>query len=402
MESLRELYRTGVGPSSSHTMGPKRAAEQFASQHPQAEAVRVTLFGSLAATGKGHLTDVAVTEGLAPARVEILWRAEELLPGHPNGMRFEALGAKGEPEGQWLVYSIGGGALSETGMPSESGHTYELTTMEAILSHCLKEGLSFWQYVEACEGKEIWGFLRETFHTMMDAVARGLQTEGILPGVLGLPRKAWTFHQKAAMGGEHFRRTGMISSFALAVSEENAAGGTIVTAPTCGSCGVLPAVLRYLKGVVKADEVIFLRALATAGLIGNLIKYNASISGAEVGCQGEVGTACAMAAGAAAQILGGTVHQVEYAAEMGLEHHLGLTCDPVAGLVQVPCIERNAFAATRAMNCSDYALFSDGSHLISFDEVVRVMRETGHDLPSPYRETAEGGLARAYSNRVGQ
>ncbi|VVS91394.1 L-serine ammonia-lyase, iron-sulfur-dependent, subunit alpha [Desulfoluna spongiiphila] len=402
MESLRELYRTGVGPSSSHTMGPRLAAEVFAGDHPEAASFRVTLFASLAATGKGHLTDVAVTEGLAPGSVEIIWRPEELLPGHPNGMLFEALDKAGNTEAEWLVYSTGGGAISETGMPPASSHTYDLTTMEAILAHCRKEGIPFWQYVEACEGEDIWDFLREKLQDMMGALDHGLATEGVLPGVLGLTRKAWTFHQKAVMSGDHFRRTGKISAYALAVSEENAAGGTIVTAPTCGACGVLPAVVRYLMEVVKADEIIFLRALATAGLIGNLIKFNASISGAEVGCQGEVGTACAMAAGAAAQILGGTVLQVEYAAEMGLEHHLGLTCDPVAGLVQIPCIERNAFAATRAMNCADYALFSDGSHFISFDEVVRVMRETGHDLPSPYRETAEGGLARAYSNRMGE
>ncbi|MCG8472215.1 MAG: L-serine ammonia-lyase, iron-sulfur-dependent, subunit alpha [Desulfobacterales bacterium] len=402
MESLRELYRTGVGPSSSHTMGPKRAAEAFAAKYPEAASYRVTLFASLAATGKGHLTDVAVEGGLAPLPVTLIWKPEELLPGHPNGMLFEALDANGVTLGEWLVYSTGGGAISETGLPPASSHTYSLTTMEAILTHCLKEGIPLWKYVERCEGEGIWAFLREKFHDMLAAVDRGLATEGVLPGILGLTRKAWTIHQKAVMSGDHFRRTGKISAYALAVSEENAAGGRIVTAPTCGACGVLPAVLRYLMDVVDAEEIIFLRAIATAGLIGNLIKYNASISGAEVGCQGEVGTACAMAAGAAAQVLGGTVRQVEYAAEMGLEHHLGLTCDPVAGLVQIPCIERNAFAATRAMNCADYALFSDGTHFISFDEVVKVMRETGLDLPSPYRETSSGGLARAYDNRAGK
>lgn len=402
MESLRELYRTGVGPSSSHTMGPRRAAEIFAEKYPEAASFRVILFASLAATGKGHLTDVAIIDALAPLPVEIVWRPEELLPGHPNGMIFEAFGPGGNPLGEWLVYSTGGGAISESGLRPADSPTYSLSTMAEILDHCLKQGIPLWQYVESCEGEGIWDFLREKLQAMMAAVERGLSTEGVLPGVLGLTRKAWTFHQKAIMSGDHFRRTGTISAYALAVSEENAAGGVIVTAPTCGACGVLPAVLRYLMEVVKADEIIFLRALATAGLIGNLIKHNASISGAEVGCQGEVGSACAMAAAAAAQILGGTVRQVEYAAEMGLEHHLGLTCDPVAGLVQIPCIERNAFAATRAMNCADYALFSDGFHFISFDEVVRVMRETGYDLPSPYRETSAGGLARAYSTRDGK
>ncbi len=231
------------------------------------------------------------------------------------------------------------------------------------------------------------------------AIARGLTTEGVLPGGLGVPRKASVYWRKAQLSGPHLQRAGKLAGYALAVAEENAASGVVVTAPTCGSAGVLPAVLRYLQEILNVNKALILRALATAGLIGNLVKHNGSISGAEVGCQGEVGTACAMAAGAAAQLMGGTARQIEYAAEMGLEHHLGLTCDPVAGLVQIPCIERNIFAASRALTCADYALFSDGSHRIPFDEIVTVMRQTGHDLPSLYRETANGGLAAAYRRR---
>ncbi len=397
MESLRELFRIGTGPSSSHTMGPHRAARAFRQEYPAAARYRVTLYGSLAATGKGHLADRAVHEALAPAAVEIVWKPEEFLPAHPNGMRLEALDDAGGVIGAWQVYSVGGGALRGDGFPP-TPEMYPLTTMEAILNeYCAREGQPLWAYVEACEGKEIWDFLAEVWRMMRAAIARGLEAEGALPGGLGLMRKAWSIHRKAITGGRHFRRTGLLVAYALAVAEENAAGGIIVTAPTCGSAGVLPAVLLYLQEVIEPSEKAILRALATAGLVGNLIKENASISGAEVGCQGEIGAACAMAAAAAAQLLGGTARQIEYAAEMGLEHHLGLTCDPVAGLVQIPCIERNAHAATRALTSADYALFSDGTHLIPFDAVVAVMRETGHNLPSLYRETAGGGLAAAYT-----
>jgi L-serine dehydratase len=231
---------------------------------------------------------------------------------------------------------------------------------------------------------------------MHAAIERGLSSEGVLPGGLGLARRAWTFYRKIQMGGGQFNKEGFLPAYALAVSEENAMGREIVTAPTCGSCGMLPAVLKHIEDTFKTSEVQILRALATAGLVGNLIKFNASISGAEVGCQGEIGAACAMASAAAAQLMGGSIRQIEYAAEMGLEHHLGLTCDPVNGLVQIPCIERNIFAATRALDCATFACYSDGSHRVSFDEVVRVMKETGHNLPPIYRETSEGGLAIVY------
>jgi L-serine dehydratase len=271
--------------------------------------------------------------------------------------------------------------------------------MQEILSHCERTGQSLWEYVEACEGSQLWDYLSQVWETMQASIERGLKAEGVLPGGLGLPRKAWSFYRKAALSGPYFQRHGHLSAYTLAVSEENASGGEIVTAPTCGSCGILPGVLRYLYETLNCPRDSVLRALATAGLVGNLAKHNASISGAEVGCQGEVGVACAMAAAAATQLMGGTARQIEYAAEMGLEHHLGLTCDPVAGLVQIPCIERNALAAAKALNCADYALFTDGGHHIAYDEVVSVMRETGHALPSLYRETSLGGLAAAYKHR---
>ena len=377
-------------------MGPRRAAEIFLRRHPDASLFRLTLFGSLAATGKGHLTDLAVLAVFPAGALDLVWKPDEKLPDHPNGMRFEAFSADGALLETWEVYSIGGGALSDGGQLPKSPQVYPLTTMNAILARCKQSGQSLWEYVEECEGDSIWEHLQLVWGAMQAAIERGLQAEGVLPGGLGIARKAWSFYRKTKLSGSHFQRQGILAAYALAVSEENASGGKIVTAPTCGSSGVLPAVLRYQREVLKCSDESVLRALATAGLIGNLAKHNASISGAAVGCQGEVGVACAMAAGAATQLMGGTVRQVEYAAEMGLEHNLGLTCDPVGGLVQIPCIERNAFAAGQALNCADYVLFTDGSHRISYDEVVAVMRETGHALPSLYRETSTAGLATIY------
>ena len=399
MYSIRELYRIGRGPSSSHTMGPANAATLFRQRFPQAQAFRIHLFGSLAATGKGHLTDVAVRRSLAPLNVDFVWRPELIPAFHPNGMRMEALDSAGHVIGDWEVFSIGGGALSEsiaTGWLPQSQPTYNDAGMNAILKHCAHSGQAFWEYVEDQEGDEIWNFLSEVWQVMQAAIERGLQTEGVLPGGLGLPRKAWVFYRQLSVTGRNFLNEGLLPAYALAVAEENASGGMVVTAPTCGSCGIVPAVLRHVQENTKCSDDAILRALATAGLIGNLVKQNGSISGAEVGCQGEVGVACAMAAGAATQLLGGTPRQVEYAAEMGLEHHLGLTCDPVNGMVQIPCIERNVFAAAQALTCARYACATDGSHRVSFDEVVAVMKQTGHDLPSLYRETASGGLATTY------
>ncbi len=390
MESLRELYRIGAGPSSSHTMGPQRAAARFLVRRPQDPAYRVTLYGSLAATGRGHLTDVALRRAFDGRSFDLVWKPETCLPFHPNGMDFEALGKAGELVERWRVFSVGGGALREEGAPAPPA-LYPLSSMDAILAWCASQGEPLWRWAEVQEGPELWPYLDEVWTAMQEAIRRGLESEGALPGGLHLRRKAHDMHRRASRGGSP---TGMISAYALAVMEENASAGVVVTAPTCGACGALPAVLRHLKESCEDRDI--LRALATAGIVGNLVKTNASISGAEVGCQGEVGTACAMAAAAAAQLMGGSPPQVEYAAEMGLEHHLGLTCDPVLGLVQIPCIERNAFAATRAVSAAEYALLGDGTHRISFDQVTRTLKETGKALPNAYRETSEGGLAAVF------
>jgi len=395
MKSIREIFRIGYGPSSSHTMGPRKAAELFLARHPEMARTEVTLYGSLAATGKGHMTDVAILQVLPAA--EIVWRADIVLPFHPNGMRFRAFAADGALLDDWTVYSVGGGALAEEGKEAvELPEIYSMGKLTEILDYCEHTGKNYWEYVEECEGPEIWDFLAEVWYVMRDAVERGIDKEGVLPGPLNLRRKAASYHVKAEGYMPTLRSKGLVFAYALAVSEENAAGGKIVTAPTCGSCGVLPAVLYHLYKSKGFSEARILRALATAGLVGNIVKQNASISGAEVGCQGEVGVACAMASAASIQLFGGSPAQIEYAAEMGLEHHLGMTCDPVCGLVQIPCIERNAFAAARALDSNVYASFSDGIHRVSFDNVVEVMRQTGHDLPSLYRETAQGGLARDF------
>jgi len=399
MESLKELYRIGSGPSSSHTMGPKRAAEMFAARSPGAAGFRVTLYGSLAATGRGHLTDVVVERAFEPRPVNIVWKPDVVLPLHPNGMFLEALDGDGRATARWRVYSVGGGALVDEEGSAPAERVYDLGTMADILAWAERTGRTLWEYVEEREGKDIRDYLAGVWKTMQESVERGLHAEGVLPGSLYLRRKAHSYYLKAKRESALFQRTGLPSAYALAAAEENANAGTIVAAPTCGSCGVVPAVLRYLREMEDILDGDAMHALATAGLVGNLVKTNASISGAEVGCQGEIGTACAMAAAAAAQLMGGTPEQIEYAAEMGMEHHLGLTCDPVAGLVQIPCIERNAFAATRALDCADYALLSDGRHRISFDEVILTMKRTGHDLQRKYRETAAGGLAAVHRPR---
>jgi L-serine dehydratase len=395
MKSIREIYRIGYGPSSSHTMGPRRAAEEFKQKYPGAASYIVELFGSLAATGKGHLTDKAIIDAFAPVAAKVQWKDKESLPLHPNGMIFKALDRDGAVTGDWTVYSTGGGAIRgkedwDTPEPS----VYPLTTMDDILQWTSETGGNFWEFVEHHEGKEIWSYLEIVWDAMKDAIHSGLNNEGLLPGTLHLQRKAAGYKTKSVNSSRIMREIGSVSAYALAVAEENAGGGKIVTAPTCGSCGVIPATLYFLRESYDFPEQRILRALATAGLIGNLVKQNASISGAEVGCQGEIGTACAMAAAAAAQLLGGTVSQIEYAAEMGIEHNLGLTCDPVEGYVQIPCIERNPAAAVRALHSASFAIFSDGGHWISFDEAVKAMNETGRDMLIAYKETSLKGLAK--------
>ncbi len=397
MKSLKELYRIGTGPSSSHTIGPRNAAEAYLRKHPEAIGFRVTLYGSLAATGKGHLTDYAIKQVLGENRTEIVWHAEIVPDFHPNGMKFEARKNASDYFDSWMVYSVGGGALVEEGkLQTDTPEVYDLDHLSDIQKWSQERGVSYWEYVQHCEGSEIWDYLEKVWKTMCAAVERGIEHEGVLPGVLKLHRKAPDYYIRAMGYPSNLQSRAFVFAYALAVSEENASGGTIVTAPTCGASGVVPAVLYHLQKTRNFPETRILHALATAGLIGNIAKSRASISGAEAGCQAEVGVACAMAAAAANYLFGGSLATIEYAAEMGLEHHLGMTCDPICGLVQIPCIERNAHAAARALDANIYANLSDGSHRILYDKTVEVMKETGHDLPSLYRETSEGGLAKEY------
>jgi L-serine dehydratase len=393
MESIKDIYKIGNGPSSSHTIGPKNAAQEFLKRVPNANNYTVTLYGSLAATGKGHLTDKAILSVLGENKTEIIWQPEVFLPFHPNAMKYEAFDQEGKLIEDWIIYSVGGGKIADENTKFTQNHIYPHRNITEILNYIDERGLTFWEYVERHEDKDIWDYLANIWKAMRQAVEDGLQEEGVLPGGLHLRRKAMSYYTKSKSYKTSLIGRTSVQAYALAVAEHNAGGGMIVTAPTCGSSGVLPAVLYHLSTEHGFSDKQIIWALATAGIFGNSIKFNASISGAEVGCQGEIGSACSMAAAAANQLFGGTPQQIEYAAEMGLEHHLGLTCDPIYGLVQVPCIERNAFAALRALDANLYAMMSDGKHLVSFDKVVKTMKLTGKDLPSLYKETAEGGLA---------
>ena len=393
MESIKEIFRIGRGPSSSHTMGPVRAAKKYRVKHPNANSFRVTLYGSLALTGKGHLTDIAIQHELKPAKVEFVWKKNEVKAFHPNAVEFENIDNLSNTD-KWLVYSVGGGKIiEEKDINTKPKLIYKQQNTQDILDYYKETWKTFWEIVFETEGDDIKDYLSEVWNVMKNAIDEGLKNEGLIPGGLKLQRKSASYFAKSKTLSGFAHTQSRIFSYALAVSEQNASGGVVVTAPTCGSSGILPAVLKISQEHYKIDDSKIIRALATAGLFGNIVKHNASISGAEVGCQGEVGTACAMAAAAATQLAGGSPAQIEYAAEMGLEHHLGLTCDPINGLVQIPCIERNVHAAVRALDAARFSLLSDGKHFISFDVVTRVMKETGKDLPSLYRETAEGGLA---------
>lgn len=401
MQSLRELYKIGMGPSSSHTMGPRKAAEQFAAAYPQAASFKVTLYGSLAATGRGHLTDFAVKEGFEPRPVMIDWEPTVFLPKHPNALRLQALDKADHILAETTVYSVGGGEiLDEQHQAQPSVPVYPHHSMAEILDYTAQHRMLLWEYVEECEGPKIWDYLTTVWNTMQETMQRGLDKRGVLPGSLNLERKARRYLHNAEQSPQFLRRMNNLFAYALACAEENASGGQVVTAPTCGSSGVVPAVCRQIKEIYGFEDSTIIHALATAGLFGNLAKTNASISGAEVGCQGEIGVACAMAAAAACQLEGGDNRRIAYAAEMGLEHHLGLTCDPVDGLVQIPCIERNALAASRALDCATYALISDGEHRISYDNVLATMMQTGLDMKKEYRETAKGGLARFFKKKL--
>ena len=397
MQSLRYLYRIGNGPSSSHTMGPIAAARRFLASVSDADEYKVILYGSLAKTGRGHMTDQAVQRIFSEHNCQIVFDGEAQIDSHPNTMDIIAY-VGGEEIARKRFYSVGGGEICEDGETyAEHLSVYPLHSFGEISAYCRERDMRIWQYVEECEGKEIWDYLAEVWKVMRDAIKRGISEDGILAGGLGLQRKArYLFRQKHIDESEETKTNRLICAYAYAVSEENAAGGLIATAPTCGACGVLPAVLKYLQTKRRFSDREILCALATAGVIGNLIKTNASISGAECGCQAEIGTACAMAAAAAAELYELDLDQIEYAAEMSIEHHLGLTCDPIGGLVQIPCIERNAIAAMRALNAVNLADFLADSRKISFDMIVDTMYETGKDLKVMYRETSEGGLAKQF------
>lgn len=397
MRSIRELYRIGRGPSSSHTMGPERACLQMKKKYPDADGYRVVLYGSLAMTGKGHGTDRVIRETLSPLSGEVVFDRETPPERHPNMMDF-VLFANGKEIASERIWSVGGGAIVPDEDSSANGEAiYPLSTFGEISAECARRNIRLWQYAEEMEGEELFPYLASVWDAMKAAIERGLSVRGVLPGGLGTERRAQIIYQKKHIDeSPQTKENRLVSSYAFAVSEENAAGGVIVTAPTCGSSGVLPAVLRYMQESRGFSDVEILRALAAAGVIGNLIKTNASISGAECGCQAEIGSACSMAAAALAELFGMGFDQIDYAAEVAMEHHLGLTCDPIGGLVQIPCIERNAVAAMRAINALSLANFLADSHKISFDLIVKTMYNTGTDLPLGYRETAAGGLAKYY------
>jgi len=395
MDTLRELFKIGNGPSSSHTIGPERAARAFREKHPNGKYFRVELYGSLALTGKGHLTDAVIEKTLLPAETEILFKPEVVPPFHPNGMKFTALNEKGKELDNWLVFSVGGGTIVGEGEPRRDvKKIYPFTRFSEIRDWCDEGNREYWEFVTAFEGEEIFSFLKDIWAAMRQAVRKGVEHTGILPGSLKLKRRANSFYKKVRTMKSQTGLLAKIFTYTLAVAEENGSGGIVVTAPTCGAAGIVPGLLYALAEEYELKEREILKGLAIAGLIGNVIKENATISGAEGGCQAEVGSACAMAAAMTCFLLGGTLDQIEYAAEMGLEHHLGLTCDPVGGYVQIPCIERNAVAAARAFDSAVYCLFTDGKHMVSFDEVVRTMGETGRDMKQEYRETSLGGLAK--------
>lgn len=398
MQSLKYLYRIGRGPSSSHTMGPFAAAKQFLAENPNGKEYKAILYGSLAKTGKGHMTDRILYEAFGGKKFSVEFDEETVPEYHPNMLDLMVLDDQGGITVKKRYYSIGGGEIvaeGETGR--EHPEVYTFRSFFRISEYCRKNDIRIWQYVEECEGKEIWEYLETVWTVMQKAIERGLQTEGILHGGIGTQRKAkYLFKQRHIDETEETKTNRLICAYAYAVSEENASGGETVTAPTCGSSGVVPAVLKYLKQKKNFSDKQIIHSLATAGIIGNLIKTNASISGAECGCQAEIGTACAMAAAAAAELFELDIDQIEYAAEMSIEHHLGLTCDPILGLVQIPCIERNAIAAMRALNAVNLADFLVDSRKISFDMIVDTMYETGKDLRVIYRETAKGGMAKEY------
>ncbi len=394
MESLRELYKVGSGPSSSHTIGPERACLLFREKNPTADAFRVTLFGSLAKTGRGHGTDSIIRKTMAPIPCEIIFDTETEDIPHPNTLDLDAI-KDGETVDSLRVMSVGGGRIQLAGEELHKPKIYyDLKTFDEIRAYCETNDMRLWQFAESFEGPDFWDYMADIWEAMKVCIKRGLADEGVLPGGLDVQKKAnYLYHRRSLGESSETRENRLVCSYAFAVSEQNAAGEKIVTAPTCGASGVLPAVLYYEQHKNGFEDAEILRALATGGIIGNLIKTNASISGAECGCQAEIGTACAMAAAALGELFSLSLDKIEYAAEIAIEHHLGLTCDPICGLVQIPCIERNAVAAMRAINAVTLSDFLCDTRKISFDKVVRAMMETGRDMSTLYKETSEGGLA---------
>ena len=403
MQSIRTLYKVGKGPSSSHTMGPERAAKLFREMTPEADRYEVILYGSLAKTGIGHGTDRVLVDTLAPYPTKIVFASVD--PGnmkHPNTL--DLIAYKDNKETQRIrVESIGGGDIVVEGEAQHAdAEVYPENSFAEIARFCQWRHVSLPEYVELNEGPEVWIFLEHIWHVMRQSIEDGLAAEGILPGGLNVQRKAkYLYERTHLLDLPQVRELQLVCSYAFAVAEQNAGNGTIVTAPTCGSCGVLPAVLMYMQQKYDLPDRKIAEALGVAGLFGNLVRHNASISGAECGCQAEIGTACSMAAAAMGELTGLTIEEQEYAAEIAMEHQLGLTCDPICGLVQIPCIERNAVAAKRAIDSANLAHMLVGTRTISFDMVVRTMYETGISMNRAFRETSEGGLARLYSRRAG-
>ena len=399
MKSLRELYKIGRGPSSSHTMGPERACKYFLERTPEADAYKAILYGSLALTGKGHCTDKAIAETLSPIPTEIIFDTETPQDTLPHANTMELIAYKGGEEIlRKRIMSVGGGDIRVEGHPeADKPEVYFENSFKEIADLCKSENIRLYEYVFAREDGEFRHFLYDIWHAMKEEISGGLKTTGTLPGGIGVQRVAQLLYNRGHIDERpETRENRIVCAYAFAASEQNAAGETIVTAPTCGSCAVVPSVLRYMQEKKGFTDEQIVRALATGGLIGNLVKQNASISGAECGCQAEVGTACAMAAAALAELFEMGIDQIEYAAELSLEHHLGLTCDPICGLVQIPCIERNAVAAMRSINSLSLANFLTGTRMISLDTVIKTMYETGKDLSHHYRETSTGGLAKFF------
>lgn len=398
MKSLKYLYKIGRGPSSSHTMGPDKAARYFKELHPGADSYKAILYGSLSSTGKGHKTDEAILDVFEGSNIELVFGSHETenLP-HENTMEFYAY-KNGKEIDMKRIMSVGGGQIVVEGAPElEEEDIYPVNTFGEIAEYCNTHNIRLYQYIEMVEGEEIWAYLHEIWKAMKNAINAGLSTRGVLDGGLGVERKAqFLYNQSHIDESDITKENRLVCAYAFAASEHNAGGGVIVTAPTCGACAVLPSVLKYMQDKKHFSDDDICRALAVGGLVGNLVKTNASISGAECGCQAEIGTACSMAAAALCELFHMGLGQIEYAAEVAMEHMLGLTCDPVCGLVQIPCIERNAVAAMRAINALSLANFLSTTRKISFDTVVETMYKTGKDLKAIYRETSKGGLAETY------